>query len=197
MIGNAASSRTGLGLIDSGFARLVAAQVDVARKQIDYHLSRSRVAASLGVPGARTPVAAVLDGLLRVMRRIHAQRELEFVVHPAADSVVFRGEEQALQEIVGNLLDNASKWATRRVEVTLLRSDEAFGLTIDDDGPGIPEGERGRVLNRGERADEQVAGSGLGLAIVVDLARLYGGGVELADSPLGGLRVLLTLPATD
>ena len=195
VIGNAANSRTGPGQSESGFARLVAAQIDVARKQIDYHLSRSRVAASLGVPGARTPVAAVLDGLLRVMRRIHAERQLEFFVHPAPGPVVFRGEEQDLQEIVGNLLDNACKWAKRRVEVTLSRSDESFGLTLDDDGPGIPEGERGRVLNRGERADEQVPGSGLGLAIVVDLARLYGGSVELADSPLGGLRVLLTLPS--
>ena len=189
VIANAASSETG------ELAQLVGAQVELARTQIDYHLSRSRVAASLRFPGARTMVAAVLDGLLRVMRRIHAERELELVVHPAAQPAVFRGEEQDLQEILGNLLDNACKWAGQRVEVSLEVRDGELLLTLDDDGPGIAEGERQRVLYRGERADEQVPGSGLGLAIVVDLTRLYGGRIELAASPLGGLRVRLTLPA--
>ncbi|MBS1227917.1 MAG: two-component sensor histidine kinase [Proteobacteria bacterium] len=189
VIANAASSDTG------ELAQLVGAQVELARTQIDYHLSRSRVAASLRVPGARTMVAAVLDGLLRVMRRIHADRELELVVHPAALPAVFRGEAQDLQEILGNLLDNACKWAGRRVEVSLAVRDGELLITLDDDGPGIAEGERQRVLYRGERADEQVPGSGLGLAIVVDLTRLYDGSVELAESPLGGLRVRLTLPA--
>ena len=189
VIGNAANGETG------ELAQLVAAQVDVARRQIDYHLSRSRVAASVRVPGARTPVVAVLDGLVRVMQRIHAERELTFVVNPVAGAVVFRGEEQDLQEIVGNLLDNACKWAAHHVEVSLAVCGDELLLTLDDDGRGIAEGERERVLNRGERADEQVPGSGLGLAIVVDLSRLYGGRVELADSPLGGLRVRLTLPA--
>jgi signal transduction histidine kinase len=176
-------------------AQRVASQVELARKQIDYHLSRSRVAASLRIPGARTPVAAVLDGLLRVMQRIHAARELEWTVNPAKPPAVFRGEEQDLQEILGNLLDNAAKWAAQRVELSLAVHGDEFLLTLDDDGPGIAEGQRSRVLNRGERADEEVPGSGLGLAIVVDLTRLYGGRVELAASPLGGLRVRLTLPA--
>ena len=101
VIANAASSETG------ELAQLVGSQVELARTQIDYHLSRSRVAASLRFPGARTMVATVLDGLLRVMRRIHADRELELVVHPAALPAVFRGEAQDLQEILGNLLDNA------------------------------------------------------------------------------------------
>ena len=189
VIANAASSETG------ELAQLVGAQVELARTQIDYHLSHSRVAASLRFPGARTLVTGVLDGLLRVMRRIHAERALELSVHPAALPAVFRGEEQDLQEILGNLLDTACKWARRRVEVSLAVRDGELSITLDDDGPGIAEGERQRVLGRGERADEQVPGSGLGLAIVVDLTRLYGGRVELAASPLGGLRVQLTLPA--
>lgn len=97
-----------------------------------------------------------------------------------------------MHEILGNLLDNACKWASLRVEVSLEVRDGELQITLDDDGPGIAEGERLRVLNRGERADEQVPG---GLAIVVDLTRLYGGRIELAASPLGGLRVRLTLPA--
>ena len=189
VIANAASGHPG------ELAQLVGAQVELARTQIDYHLSRSRVAASLRVPGARTMVAAVLDGLLRVMRRIHAERNLELVVRSGAAQAVFRGEAQDLQEILGNLLDNACKWAAQRVEVSLDVRDGELLISLDDDGPGIAEGERQRVLYRGERADEQVPGSGLGLAIVVDLTRLYGGRIELAASPLGGLRVRLALPA--
>jgi signal transduction histidine kinase len=177
-------------------AQRVSSQVDVARKQIDYHLSRSRAAASVRVPGSRTPVAAILDGLIRVMQRIYIERHLEISVHPFSEPVVFRGEEQDLQEMLGNLLDNACKWAAQRVEVTLVRLDGELRITLDDDGSGIAEAERERALNRGERVDEQVPGSGLGLAIVDDLARLYGGNIELADSPLGGLRVVLSLPAS-
>lgn len=175
-------------------AQLVAMQVEVARKQIDYHLSRSRVAASVRLPGARTPVAPVLDGLVRVMRRVHADRSLEMVVVPARQAIAFRGEEQDLQEMVGNLLDNACKWARRRVEVSVAIDGETIGVVIDDDGSGVAADARDRVFHRGERVDEQMPGSGLGLAIVDDLAQLYGGRVELADSPLGGLRAVLTLP---
>ncbi|MFZ4537649.1 sensor histidine kinase [Propionivibrio sp.] len=189
VIANAANGK------DSELARMVSGQVEVARKQIDYHLSRSRAAASVRVPGARTVVLPVLDGLVRVMRRIHVERNLEIVVQPVSQPAVFRGEEQDLQEMLGNLLDNACKWAAQRIEVTLAVVSDELRITLDDDGRGIAEGERERVLSRGERADEQVPGSGLGLAIVEDLARLYGGRVELADSPLGGLRVVLALPS--
>ena len=111
--------------------------------------------------------------------------------------MVFRGEEQDLQEMLGNLLDNACKWAAHRVDVALAANGSELLITLDDDGCGIADAERGRVLSRGERADEQVAGSGLGLAIVDDLARLYGGRIELNNSPQGGLRVLLALPLAD
>jgi len=175
-------------------AQLVSAQVEVARKQVDYHLSRSRVAASVRVPGVRTPVGPVLDGLVRVMQRIHADRELELVVTPSGQAIDFRGEEQDLQEMLGNLLDNACKWARQRVEVACVIGDGRLRIVIDDDGAGIAGEARERVLNRGERADEQVPGSGLGLAIVDELAQLYDGRVELTDSPLGGLRAVLILP---
>jgi len=100
-----------------------------------------------------------------------------------------------LQEMLGNLLDNACKWAAHRVEISAHTDGTTFTLALDDDGPGLDARQRAVVLRRGVRADEQVPGSGLGLAIVDDLARLYGGRVELLDSPLGGLRAALTLPA--
>jgi signal transduction histidine kinase len=97
--------------------------------------------------------------------------------------------------MLGNLIDNACKWAAHRVEIQAGHRADNLIITIDDDGPGLAADQRDRVLQRGVRADEQVPGSGLGLAIVDDLARLYGGQVTLADSPLGGLRAVLELPA--
>ncbi len=180
---------------DDELARLVIAQVDTAKRQVDYHLARARAAATLRVPGARTPLRPALEALLRTMRRIHAERRLELLLHAIPASLAFRGEEHDLQEMLGNLLDNACKWARTRVEVAAGREDERLLITIDDDGPGIAAGERAAVLRRGVRADEQVPGTGLGLSIVDDLAQLYGGALRLAASPLGGLRVTLSLPA--
>ncbi len=182
---------------DSELAHLVSSQVEVARRQIDYHLSRSRAAASVRIPGVRTPVFPVLEGLVRVMKRIHADRNIELVMHATNEQVMFRGEEQDLQEMLGNLLDNACKWAARRIEISVAVEEQSLTIIVDDDGCGIAEAERQRVLNRGERADEMTPGSGLGLAIVNDVMRLYGGRLEFDDSGLGGLRVKLTLPMTN
>lgn len=134
--------------------------------------------------------------MARTMRRIHAERQLELSIQPFPESLSFRGETQDLQEMLGNLLDNACKWTKRSVELNARSEGTTLTITIDDDGPGLAVDKRDAVILRGIRADEQVAGSGLGLAIVDDLARLYGGQLELVDSPLGGLRVVLTLPAS-
>ncbi len=180
---------------DDEQAQLIAHQVAVARQQIDYHLSRARVAASVGLPGARTPLAPVLAGLVRVMQRIHADRNLDFIQQAPERPLAFRGEQQDLHEMLGNLLDNACKWASRRIDISATQIDAELRIRIDDDGCGIGETECQRVLLRGERADEQVPGSGLGLSIVDELARLYGGRIELSRSVRGGLSVLLVLPA--
>jgi len=176
-------------------ARLVMEQIGVARRQVDYHLARAQAAATTRVPGAKTVLRPVVEGLVRVMQRIHAQRDLAITVQPWLPALAFRGEAQDLQEMMGNLLDNACKWAGHRVEIHARADGVTVILTLDDDGPGLDAPQRDVVMRRGVRADEQVPGSGLGLAIVDDLARLYGGRVELQDSPLGGLRAVLTLPA--
>jgi signal transduction histidine kinase len=181
---------------DDKLAQLVAGQVEVARKQVDYHLARAQAAASVRVPGARTPVRVAVDGLVRTMQRIYAGRNLELVFHPVAPDLMFRGEEQDLQEMLGNLLDNACKWAVSRVEIYARIDGDRLDILIEDDGPGIEPDQREAMIRRGVRADEQVPGTGLGLAIVDDLARLYGGQVTLAESPLGGLAAKLTLPAS-
>ncbi|MBW8457674.1 MAG: sensor histidine kinase [Thiobacillus sp.] len=180
---------------DDALARLVTAHVEMARRQVDYHLARAQAAAAVRLPGARTPLEPVVDGLVRTMRRIHAGRNLELVAQPMPASLAFRGDAQDLQEMLGNLLDNASKWASRRVEIDAGIEQDRLVIRVDDDGKGIAAEQREAMLRRGVRADQQVPGSGLGLAIVDDLARMYGGQVVLANSPLGGLRATLILPA--
>ncbi|GAB3546894.1 sensor histidine kinase [Noviherbaspirillum agri] len=189
VLANAAAAEQG------ELATLVGEQVEAAKKQVDYQLRRARVAAAVRVPGARTPVAPVIDGLIKVMRKVHAERQLTLRSVNPDDDAAFRGEEQDLQEMLGNLLDNACKWADRIIEVRAQRDGASLVITVDDNGKGIPPAQRDAIFRRGVRADEQTPGSGLGLSIVDDLARMYGGMVEIADSPLGGVRMTLTLPA--
>ncbi|MDI1246213.1 MAG: ATP-binding protein [Rhodoferax sp.] len=196
VLANAAEAARDKGPAAAALAQLVTDQVTLARQQVDYHLSRAQVAANSRLPGVKTALQPVVDGLVRAMRRIHAERQLTLTAGPFAAVLGFRGEAQDLQEMLGNLVDNACKWAAQRVDIQALRRAETLVITIDDDGPGLAADQRDRVMQRGVRADEQVPGSGLGLAIVGDLARLYGGQVTLADAPLGGLRAVLELPAT-
>jgi signal transduction histidine kinase len=192
---------------DEALAQLLREQVPLANRHIDWHLARARASGVQRLPGQRTALAPVLGGLLRVMQRVHAARGLAMQSAPAASDasasapLLFAGEEQDLHEILGNLLDNACKWArhTVRVQHSLIPATAAGGpqlcVAVDDDGPGIEDSLRHQVLARGQRADESVPGSGLGLAIVTDLVTLYGGSLALSRSPLGGLSAVVRLPA--
>ena len=175
-------------------ARLVQDQVATARRHIDWHLARSRAAAAHHLPGQRTPLAPVATGLVRVMQRVHAARALRIEAAGVPDTLAFAGEEQDLQEMLGNLLDNACKWARTTVRISATGAADRLCVAVEDDGPGIAESARAAVLTRGVRMDETVPGSGLGLAIVNELAQLYGGQLQLQSSALGGLRVTLSLP---
>jgi signal transduction histidine kinase len=186
---------------DGELSRLVQEQLGAARRHIDWHLARARVAATQRLPGQRTEIGATVAGLIRVMARVHAERGLTLWADPAlsAPPLYFAGEEQDLQEVLGNVLDNACKWARSRVQVRahLLTGVGPAQLQIDieDDGPGIADAMRASVLARGVRLDESVPGTGLGLAIVHDLVELYGGELALQPTEAGGLRVSLRLPA--
>ena len=179
-------------------ATLVEEQVAVARRHVDWHLARSRAAAAHGLPGARVALQPVISGLLRVMERVHADRRLDLRYAPIASDLAFAGEVQDLQEILGNLLDNACRWARHQIHAGAAPIESAGGarlqIVIDDDGPGIEPHRRDTVMARGARLDESVPGSGLGLAIVNELVGLYGGSVRLETSPIGGLRVEVELP---
>lgn len=168
--------------------------VERMQRQIDYHLARSRAtASSRAAPGLRCPVLPSVEGLVRTMRRLHAERELA-INADVSPSHEIRGRREDLDEMLGNLLDNACKWARSHVAIASSIDDGELSISVDDDGPGLDPSMRTEVLQRGVRADEQVRGSGLGLAIVSDLAELYGGSVTLETSPLGGTRARLQLP---
>jgi signal transduction histidine kinase len=188
----------------AGLAPLVREQVQLARRHIDWHLARSRMAASTGLPGQRVPVVHTLQGLVRVMQRVHAERGLDITLDVANEDVQFAGEAQDLQEMLGNVLDNACQWAHSSVRIRVsLGGALAHGgavktcrVDIEDDGPGMPAEQMPRVLQRGVRLDESVPGSGLGLAIVRDLVDMYGGELQLKTPAQGrGLQVTLILPA--
>jgi signal transduction histidine kinase len=173
---------------------VMTAQLARTRALIDRHLARAAIAGA--GPGRRTPVPPVLEAVLAAMRRIHADRGLAFALH-ADDAAVFAGDRQDLEEALGNLLDNAGKWARTRVEVAVAVDAGAgrLRIDIDDDGPGLSQDDRDQATARGRRFDQRVPGSGLGLAIVEDIVASHGGSLALSDSPLGGLRVRLDLPA--
>jgi signal transduction histidine kinase len=175
-------------------AAMISQQVERMRRQVEYHLAHARAAGSGEVPGARCPVLPSVEGLMRTLLRIYASRGLALKIDIPSEHFI-RGQREDLEEMLGNLLDNACKWCKSTVEIHSAQEDGAVVLTVDDDGPGLAPGMREAVLQRGVRADEAAPGSGLGLAIVRDLAELYQGTISLEDSPLGGLRARLRLPA--
>ncbi len=175
-------------------ASTISNQVERMRRQIDYHLAQARATAPGSVPVAPCPLLPSVQGLTRTLLRIYADRGVTIDVDVPPDHSI-RGQREDLEEMLGNLLDNACKWAKSRVKIESARENGIVLITVDDDGPGLPASMREQVLQRGIRADETAPGSGLGLAIVRDLAELYNGTIALTDSPLGGLRATLRLPS--
>lgn len=174
------------------FAATLREQLERMRRQIDSNLAQARATAG-GALGARAGVRDAAEALVRAMRRLYADRNLTITVDAAADLAV-RVPREDLEEMLGNLIDNACKWSRSRVAVSARADGAGVLIDVDDDGAGLDEGMRQRVLQRGVRADETAPGSGLGLAIVRDLAQAYGGSVALEESPGSGLRARLTLP---
>ncbi|HEX6213857.1 MAG TPA: ATP-binding protein, partial [Vicinamibacterales bacterium] len=175
-------------------AMAITQQVERMRRQVDYHLAQARASASGANTGARSHVATSADALARTMIALHAERALEVDVHVSHEAFV-RVQREDLEEMLGNLIDNACKWTKSRVEISSRAEAGRIEILVDDDGLGLDPSLRAKVLQRGVRADEAAPGSGLGLAIVADLVELYSGSIELMTSPLGGLRAILRLPA--
>ncbi|MEQ1754149.1 MAG: HAMP domain-containing sensor histidine kinase [Micropepsaceae bacterium] len=178
-------------------AESVTKQVQVMRRQADHYLARARTVASASVIGARCDVAPVLSDLTRALTKIYDAQGIE-IEKSCAEGLTFRGDRSDLEEMVGNLLDNACKWAESQVSIAATRANPGrLRITVVDDGPGLSDEQKMRVLERGERMDESKPGSGLGIGIVKDISSLYGGTFSLDRAPEGGLQVTLDLPAAD
>jgi signal transduction histidine kinase len=181
-------------------AAKVSEQAGLMRHQVQHYLDRARAAARAVTSAGSTDVKEVVDSFVRTFTKIMRGSGMVFSGSTSKD-LKFRGEKQDLEEMIGNLVDNAGKWARSRVDVSAhsLPPDRTgrnrFEILIDDDGPGLTPEQCLEAVKRGQRLDETKPGSGLGLAIVVDLAALYGGSLTLGSSPAGGLRSRLELPA--
>ncbi|MET0969137.1 MAG: ATP-binding protein [Tardiphaga sp.] len=199
LVNEATTARAGRGA--DPLAAKVLEQADVMRDQVTHHLERARIAARVTVIGTVTDVAPTLEALCRTMQKIHRDRAIALDIAPDAIAAKFRGEKQDLEEMAGNLVDNACKWADARVTITVAGERDGPGdpsprlrITVDDDGRGLSDTDRAQAARRGQRLDETKPGSGLGLSIVTDLAALYGGSLTLGQAPIGGLRAELVLP---
>lgn len=182
---------------DEPFALKVSEQAEIMRQQVTHHLDRARVAARAGVVGSTTDLCPVIEDMRAALDKIYSQNQLALTADCPAN-LRFEGEKQDLQEMIGNLMDNACKWARSRVAITAAPdpADRRYlVIRVDDDGPGLPPQAREKAVKRGRRLDEGKPGSGLGLSIVADLSNLYSGNFRLEESPLGGLRAVLTLPS--
>ena len=218
MLANAARQDT------TAFGHLVSEQVDLAQRQVEHHLARARAAAAVRTPGISTAVQPVLAGLTRTLSKLYTDKGVSIHLYTLSSHLAFKGEQHDLQEMLGNLLDNACKWARQHVWVqaslqtvpennagpsgaisasapenapnTVVHGTQLV-IRVEDDGPGLPATQRDNIFERGVRLDERTPGSGLGLAIVRDLALAYGGSVRAFSSERGGLGVELNLPGLE
>lgn len=170
------------------------------QQDVQRYLDRARIAAQTGSIRARTPVGAVVERMIRVMQRLNPQLKIEY--SPPDKQLVFKGEQQDLEEVLGNLIENACKFANSKVIVHVTGANTepkpvSFEIRVEDDGPGLRQDQHSDALKRGKRLDETRSGSGLGLSIVSDIVAEYQGVIVLADSDLGGLQVRLQLPLAD
>jgi signal transduction histidine kinase len=181
----------------NALSETVMRQTQIMRRQVDHYLARARAAGSTGPIGSRTEAAPVISDLARTLEKIYSDRGIEIEFETQSGEMSFRGERQDLEEMAGNLLDNACKFGRTAVRARLSAGGPGqIVLTVEDDGPGVPPDQVGQVLERGKRLDESKPGSGLGLSIVKDIAGLYGGTVAFDRSEMGGLLARLTLPGS-
>ncbi len=182
------------GNADSILANATREQASLMRAQVDRYLARARVAATSQVIGVRTEIEPILDRLARAMEKINMDTGVALATD-IPEGLFLRGEQQDLEEIIGNLLENAYKWAQHEVLLSVERVGDDLVFSVEDDGPGLKPEERKEALKRGQRFDETTPGTGLGLSIVADVVSAYGGSIHLEQSKLGGLQVIISLPS--
>lgn len=167
-------------------------QLEQIQQRMSRELNRARLAGD-ALPGAQFDADAELPGLLSTLGMIHGEH-LQ-LTHNVAPGLLLPWDREDMLELLGNLLDNACKWADSQVELSISQPGDGFVIEVQDDGPGIPETERDQVFSRGMRLDEQASGHGLGLGIVRDIVEAWGGKLQLGTAEIGGLLVSIKLPA--
>lgn len=174
--------------------KLLKEQVHVMRRLIEHHLGRASAVAGAGERlGVSTPVGPTASNIVSILQKVFAEKD--FVIEVDIDArIAFRGHREDLEEILGNLIENACKWATSRIRVSAIQDTKGLTLMVEDDGPGMPEEQTIEASRRGKRFDEVAPGWGLGLSIVSDLIEVNGGEISFSSSPLGGLLVCVELP---
>ncbi|MEP7456804.1 ATP-binding protein [Phyllobacterium sp. SB3] len=173
--------------------RIIAEQSAAMQVQVQHYLQRARVAAQRDSVVFRAPVTPILERLARVTAKLNPGMDVQF--NNYMDDAIFAGEQEDLEEVVGNLMENAGKWGRNIIRLTLARVDSGFEISVEDDGPGLAPDQIQDALARGRRLDETKPGTGLGLSIVNDTIREYGGTLRLErSSALGGLNARLILP---
>lgn len=173
---------------------LIEGQIEQMQSQIQTYLDRARIAARVGSVTSRTLVVPVVERLVRVMNKLNPNLNFSIVKNTDSNSFIFAGEQQDLEEMLGNLLENAGKFAKLNIRIALVELDNGLTISVEDDGNGLADHESEKALSRGGRLDETKPGSGLGLSIVKEIAGEYGGSIDLEKSKYGGLNAKLTLP---
>jgi signal transduction histidine kinase len=172
-------------------SKLLRDQLEQVQQRLNRELNRARLAGET-LPGALFDCEKELPGLLATLNMIHGEHlDLSYQVAPGLH---LPWDREDLLELLGNLLDNACKWADAEVRLSISETPQSYLLAVEDDGPGIPETQRDQVFSRGARLDEQIDGHGLGLGIVRDIVEVWGGVLQLQESELGGLKALIELP---
>ncbi|WP_375625099.1 MULTISPECIES: ATP-binding protein [unclassified Bartonella] len=178
-------------------ACLLREQTQIMQAQINHYLQRARIAAQCDSIVYHTSVRSVLERLVRVMKKLNPEKQIQFIMD--VDDIVFSGEKEDLEEIIGNLIENATQWSRAKVLISCcleenVEETEYFSIFVEDDGPGLTEDKMEEALKRGRRFNESKLGAGLGLAIVSDMVSEYGGKLFLSRSDLGGLYAKVLLP---
>jgi signal transduction histidine kinase len=179
------------------YANLVVRQTETMARQVEHYLKRASAAARAESLSARTPVSVVVEDVARTLGRLFKADGVK-VIAEADPTLIFRGEREDLEDLIGNLAENACKYGGGLVEIKAAPvGSNQFEIIFDDDGEGLSDDEAVSAIKRGARLDETLPGSGLGLSICDELARAYGGILHLERSPLGGLRAKLSLPLAE
>lgn len=178
---------------DDALSGKVIEQTNAMQSQVNYHLDRAQIIARSGMLSTAHPVKPVVEGLGRAMSKIYRDKNVRLTIN-VEKNMRFSGEREDIEQVLGNLIDNACKWSKNEVAISVTGDESSLVFGVEDNGPGLSTEQQKRAMKRGERLDEQTPGSGLGLSIVHDLMKAYDGTFTMARSKLGGLKATLTFP---